>query len=571
MIVFGMITLLMISYMGYWEHLRKKYRVNPFFAPILTLGCQFLVLFIAGILNYLPLAFTVLWWAGLLLFAYYGWKEKRNFLNGYRNIVFLAFFSALGIMAVFLREKQFLEIDNFVHWASVVRNMLHMNRFPGFPDSAISHTTYPLGSAALIYFFCKRTGYSEGMQMLAQGFLLLCCLLPLFSCVRQKKPLATGYLLLTAGFLLAYNIPITELQVDTLLPLAGMAVILMIYRSHWLSENDSIPLWLLVPSIFWVINIKSAGLLYALLAFGMLLWKKRGDFRQILLAGILILVGISIWNHHCSYVYPASGTSQHAVSFAWFAQTVGRKTGSEIWETVKQFLLFTVKRKELLWILAWLVSLGILNWMNGNRGKTYWHILAGILGFYLIYTVGTMGMFVFSMPEADGLPGIERYMRTGDIACYYLIAATIASMLSQIAQPVSRCLAGCGLLVLCAAGWYFQTGHYSDAKLLNCTPELRERLESPIQAYGMVRRRSYFLCVDETDDVGWNQFPACIWRYNMETGAVVQAKITNESQMEEERQYDYLVIFDHDNPIIQKWVQEHYPDQLGQQVIQHFR
>ena len=570
MILFGKLALLTLSYLGYWEHLHIRYRVNPFYAPLLTLGCHFFVLFCAGILNYLPLASKLIWATGLVLIGCYWWKEKRICLKAYRNCGFFLFLLALLGMVVFLRGKRFLEIDNFVHWASVVRNMVNMNRFPGILDSAISHSSYPLGSAALIYYICTRTGASESLQMLAQGFLILCCIMPLFSYIKGKSVLLGGYLALTTGFLLTFNIPLTELQVDTLLPLAGMAVILVVYRNAWHREENELPIWIMTLAIFWVINIKSAGLMYGLIAWGTLYGANKEKRRQLLTAGVLLLAGISIWNHHCSYVYPDSETSRHAISVAWFAKTIAGKTDAQILDTAKQFLTFAFSRKELVWILGWTGCLTALALCMRKNRRECLKIWVGILGLYMLYAVGTLGMFVFSMPETQGLPGVERYMRTGDIACYYLIAAIAVLLGSQMPRTAMRWATGVVFMGLCVFGWYFQTGEQAGVPLLRCSMELRERLEAPIGEYGVARRRSYLLCVDDADDIGWNQFPCWIWRYNMETGDVKQIKITEESQLAEESRYDYLVIYDQDNPIIQQWVQQHYPDQMGKQVIQHF-
>ena len=36
------------------------------------------------------------------------------------------------------------------------------------------------------------------------------------------------------------------------------------------------------------------------------------------------------------------------------------------------------------------------------------------------------------------------------------------------------------------------------------------------------------------------------------------------------KEYDYVVILDENNPIIENWRQENYPQNAGRQVIQHF-
>jgi hypothetical protein len=129
---------------------------------------------------------------------------------------------------------------------------------------------------------------------------------------------------------------------------------------------------------------------------------------------------------------------------------------------------------------------------------------------------------------------------------------------------------GTVLLTVAIAGWWFQTGGYTNLSLVTCTAEERQRWEAPIAEYGIVKRQSYLLCIDEQDDPGCNNVPLHVWRYNMESGSVAQLVVTAEEQLEIEKKYDYVVILDEDNPIIQQWVQENYPDKIGSQVIQHF-
>lgn len=96
--------------------------------------------------------------------------------------------------------------------------------------------------------------------MLAQVFLMLCALLPLFS-YGEKRPVAVIFLALTGNFLLCYNTPLTELLVDTLLPLAGGACLLFLHR-YYLQRQEKLPMGYAFALLFWVMNIKNAGLLF---------------------------------------------------------------------------------------------------------------------------------------------------------------------------------------------------------------------------------------------------------------------------------------------------------------------
>ena len=54
MVVAGKLVLLMLSNFGYWEYFRKRWGIDLFFAPAFTLAAQFTVLFLPGLLNFLP-------------------------------------------------------------------------------------------------------------------------------------------------------------------------------------------------------------------------------------------------------------------------------------------------------------------------------------------------------------------------------------------------------------------------------------------------------------------------------------------------------------------------------------
>lgn len=67
MVVAGKLILLMLSNFGYWEYFRKRWGIDLFFAPAFTIAAQFTVLFLPGLLNFLPEASYCLFFGGLFL------------------------------------------------------------------------------------------------------------------------------------------------------------------------------------------------------------------------------------------------------------------------------------------------------------------------------------------------------------------------------------------------------------------------------------------------------------------------------------------------------------------------
>lgn len=569
------LTLLMLSYLGYWLHLHRKYDIEIFFTPFLTLGWQFAVLFAAGILNYLPEAVVLIFGGGIAFLLYDLWKGKKDGLKDYARFGFLAFFAAIAILALGLRGQRFTQIDNFTHWATVVTNLLSTDRFPNFADTAVEFTSYPLGSSALIYYFCKIVGSAEYMQMLAQSFLVGCCILPLFSFVKKGAVLGNAVIVIMAVFFQRYNIPATELLVDTLLPLGGMACLTFVF-SQCMAEQHG--LYFAVPVLFWTMNIKHAGVFYVVLALAAwLLWAEKGQRRQAVIVGLILAVGRSVWSRHCSYVYIDADASQHAMSLQWFSIVLGSKTWADITRTITAFFVYIFNRPAMKWMAVWFAGSVLLGICGKEQGKHQLKISASALGIYAVYSLSVLGMYIFSMSGSGELQSVERYLRTGDITAYYLLTIGAVQTLDRMGKRQHYAIAGAVLLAICASSIFLQeTGRLgysfvsSTAQARKAAEVRRAQIEEPAWEHGVEKRKSYLLCVSAEEDSDPSRFPSYVWKYNMESGRVNQLTVTEAEDLAEERNYDYLIILDTDNPIIQQWVQQHYPDQVGKQVIQHF-
>lgn len=562
--------LLLLSGFGYWEYFRSRHRVNVYFAPVFTLSVQFCVLLAAGLLNCLGEAALLLHILGGLLFLCEFRRKGLDVFLPYANIgyaCFLLLFLAVGFT---VRGQQFTQIDNFTHWATVVRNMLSTDRFPTFRETAVEFTSYPLGSSALIYFVCKIAGEAEHTQMWAQGYFMLCAFLPVFSaCTGNKGPfvILAGVM---AGFLLNYNIPVTELLVDTLMPLAGMAAALFIFRHCAQQEEAALSPYYAIPLMVWTMNIKHAALIFvafALVGLYLCIGKStRGKRQCLLITGVILLVNV-LWSRHCDYVFEEGASSRHSLSMDWFQTILGDKTWEEILETAEMVLTKAVSRTENCWLAAWFLILGVLVWAVVREEKKHYAQLAlGSISMYVVYTVGILGMYVFSMENYGELLAFTRYMRAVDVAIYYMLTVFSARLVSRLASGKIAAAAGALLVLLTASCWHWQTGEYLPEQLARCSPEWRQELERPIAEYGVQPGKTYLLCVPE-DYGGW---PRRLWRYQLNTGAVEYVVVTDVSKLQYEQYYDYLVILDYENPVLEEWVRNTYPESVGKQVIEHF-
>lgn len=566
------LCLVLASNFGYWEYFRRKLKISPYFLPFFTIAAQFCVMFAAGLLNYLGDAVNLMRFGGLLLLAAELYWERGNvwkllrpyFCPGYL-LALLGFVAAL----VTLWGKSLSAIDNFTHWAVVVRNMVETNRFPTSSQDAVAFTTYPMGSAACIYYFCRMFSDAEWGFMLAQTYLMLCMILPLFAGHHQHPILSVLLVGLMGNLFLCCNIPITELLVDTLIPLSAAAAAAFLYR-ECLAKEDPLPLYYAFVPLFLLVNIKTSGAFFAAAALlGALVFLRRHQkgLKPLAIVVLLLLIGHSLWSRHCDYVFADVSVSPNAISGEYFRLRLAERTPADMLLIVKRAALYLATRRELGILVIWLAVLGVAVWLLNPQKKKQWLTLASVNAcVYLAWCLSLMGMYVFSMGiwEATDLTSIQRYSRTIDIFLLYLDTSFALELLAWEVPRRRQLTAGAGFLLLAAVSWYGICGGFP---LLTGTNEgdlgPRRELEALVEEYGVSPGYSYLICGKVAS--GYSMFAL---RYCMNTSRVEQIAVTEESQMKIEKDYDYIFLLDPDNPVLDSWVKTHYPQQYGRQVIQ---
>lgn len=563
------LALMLVSYFGWWEFFRGRCRVNVYFAPLLTLSVHFTVMFLPGLLNFLPEAAWLLYFGGFLLLLDGLRREKLGLVRHYVNWGYILFFLALAVMALAFRGKVVTWFDNFTHWATVVKNMIAAERFPTFAQEAVGFHTYPLGSATLIWYFSRITSDQEDFWMLAQGFMLLCTLLPMFAFGKKNSLLSAIFLALAGNFLLCYNIPLTELLVDTLLPLAGTAMLLFLHR-ECLREEQPLNLWYALPVLFWVMNIKNAGTLFVLAGMLILLlrMKKQGrNLKPLLHMALVLLAGYLLWERHCDYVFYNS-VSQHEISLEYFLGKLGEKNLADVGTIALLLVKAMVLRRELTVLLGALAVAGMLTWlMVPRKGKQLGELTVFLMASFVVYGVSLLAMYVFSMSReaALELQSDDRYIRIWEMMAYYLLAAYTLDLMPMIRKERLVSIALTAAMVVLWLGYYGMP--MTIAHDQGNSSAVRHSYEQLIWDYGIERGRSYLFCAE--NDNYW--YPAFLWGYHLDSNRILQMKVTDESQMAVEKNYDYVVILDAGNPVIEAWVEENYPEQAGRTVIQCFK
>ena len=556
------------SSLGYWEVLRSKTETNVYFLPILTVAIQSCLLILGGLVNALGAAAWGVFFLGFALLGWMLWQEKGRNWRYYRSWGYGFFLVGILLTAIYLRSKVFTHNDNFTHWAIVVKRLLTSDRFPILTDTEIGFPYYPLGSSVYIYYFCKMIGRSEPMQMLAQSYMMLASFLALFACAKRSCAVAGAVLTCVVAMIFGYSIRINELLVDTLLPLVGMAAVLYVLVTFSRDETRPTPgrhaVWVLIPLLVWLAQIKNSGMLFSYLAVALLIFYPRWDMGQLwqkLAAAAAPAVGNFLWSSHCAGVFPQELQEKHAMTAGNYAETFAEKTTENMIWIAEKTVRFMLSREGVFWILVWLAMLGLLTFLlRSAMKKQYFWLLGSVAVMHVVYMAGMVGMYLFSMPidEAMGLASIERYSRTLDIAVYYLITSYGFCLISKAERKAFAALAGGALMLLSVA----TVKEMPDSRPW-MTLDHRISVERNIREYGIEANCSYYICIPDYDD---HHYFKLVHNFLLGKMPVAQ-KITDAAQLEEARGYDYLINMDVDNPIIQTWIAENYPDQAGASVI----
>ncbi|MBQ9032209.1 MAG: hypothetical protein IJ106_12260 [Parasporobacterium sp.] len=560
-----------VSSLGSWELLRRKTRVHLYFLPSLTVAIQVTVLFLAGLLNLLPEMTVLLFAAGIAGFVYSVIRDRGiGFLKQYLNVgyLFLAFLAV--VLLIFIQGKQFIHYDNFSHWALVVRQMFAADRYPNFADAIIEFKDYPLGSATYIYYFAKIVSGSESVQMYAQIYMMLTCFVPLFLFVKKNRAAAFLAVLAAANFILVYNISVTNLLVDTLLPLQAMCSFVYAYcYGHRITQRREF--WLLTFYLVQLLQIKNSGMFLAAFLILWLLANIRKDRYRITRLWVMALpwVSVLLWKRHCSYVFADAGISKHAVSAEYYSIVFSAKTPEEMRSISAALAKFSFTWPDVWMVFGFVMLVGILVFLFAKKDRmTYVKVALISVIIYLIYQAGLLAMYLFSMPgnEASYLAEIERYTKTILIVIVYLVMIMALRLISSEEIRTGPMIASTVLVAAALFGiLYGSTGKIKLVVEYSDNPEERNWIESAMEEYDVPYGASYLILPKQEDGA-----------YSYYLGMYIfQSPWVNEVYVDEPEDLDdvpfqYIFVFDEGNEIVEEWVKEHYPDQAGNKVIKQY-
>jgi len=422
---------------GYILFILDKTKMQIEFAPIVVFSIITVLMFLAGLLNVMLYAAGTIVLLGVILFVNFTIKKKLSPFFQKRNVNIGTLFIIIAFIyfTLFLQGTKFIYYDDFSHWGVVVKDMLFFDRLPNLQYNPgygfITFTSYPPGSSLFVYFVSKIIGYSESKMMIAQIYLMLACLFAFFGISKDKK--YTSVIVIFASlFMLIGRLGFNTLMVDTLLPLVGFAGTVIIY--YYRTDVKKASLFVLPVNIM-LILVKNSGIFFVIVNGLLLLYyaikarknevtKQDKSLNFVFVSGFILITFfmLFLWKQHLDYVFPGK-TSLHTISLKNFSTIFGAKTKEQILQIIKIFLTKTISLRENVTQSIFIANIGSIILIVTDKmafKKTMKGLLTALLcadGLFLLYQVGNLGMYLFSMPigEALSLAGYYRYVSTINI------------------------------------------------------------------------------------------------------------------------------------------------------------
>ena len=564
------VLLFALSTFGYLTFAHRKTRISVDFLPALVFTGQICILFFAGLLNLLPLAVPVLFLTGLFLSL--GSLRCREQYRDFVTPALIFFALACLYFLLLLKGVLFTGYDNFSHWALVVKQMLQTDRFPTWQDPIILFQGYPLGSSVFIYYVSRLIStVSEGCQMFAQTMLTISLILPVFSGIRKRK--LPGFLLLLGAslFFLSYIATPDSLYVDTLLPLCGAFGFLLLNREL---EADEHTAWLTVLPAAAVIMIKNSGIFFWALIAGRVLiyWIRHRKTassmqrRSWLTVMLFPLFSLLAWNRHVAYVFTSAESSPHSMSLSVYLANIQAKLADgTIPQITRAFLLQVLHGRILLLLLAVLLLAALYARFQKLPRPAFGRLALFLVLVYAAYQLGSLCMYLFSMPEGEALvmAGYPRYYGSIAIFCLAIALYHFGKWMDTVPVPTAFIFTFVFLFVFCLMG-------ANPRSLLRHSGETqRDRLEALIQEYGL-QPDSACLVYVPADDSGYTYhlvkyalYTATVDVHNSSDGEDISEVVETARDLG----YDYLICFDTENDELNLYCAEMFGVPEGTPVI----
>ncbi|MEO2210389.1 hypothetical protein ABGV40_05720 [Paenibacillus amylolyticus] len=419
---FVMGVLLIFSFLGYMQFVRKALSLRWEFIPVFVFSSIACFVFLSGLAGQLFTGSLVILIAGLLLYGRMLFLRLRRgaSLRMSFSIFQFSFLAGTFVFLLVLFQNQLTHYDNFSHWAIVLKQMLSTDAFPTPDSNLIDFKNYPLGTSSFIYYVCRFMGHSQSVMLLAQGLLIFSCFYAMFGIVSEKKRfLLYAFLGLGLSTLSFFNltIRITNLLVDFLLPIYALAILAVIYQYRNEIKKACI---VVLPLAGLLTIIKSTGIIFAAIGLIFLVYtwlkhKQKFDWKTAL-AVVGTICGALIpyfgWNWRMATVFQGIDNKFDVAASGIQAGKTPEQMREILWTFLKASTDLTTRPVigivifQLIAIAASVFAIVVL-----KKKWNLWKALIALDVVLLLYYAGILALYLFSMPldEAIVLAGFERY------------------------------------------------------------------------------------------------------------------------------------------------------------------
>lgn len=525
-------------------------------APAISCSLISVLLFVAGILNFMPVAVVIISVMGIVCACLYVYRiiTKKSSMPDKRSLIILCvFLLTIVYFAVLLRGQRFTHYDNFTHWATIVKDMLIVDRLPNFEDRLVTFQSYPPSSAVFIYFFCKIVGDAESCYMLAQVIMELSFILSVTVFLKKHNLVMLLSYMAFIAYSLISTVRISDLLVDALMALAGVALmaVLICFAEKKDIENAMI---FAVPVNLFLINVKNSGIffiligwIYFLIAFaGQLKNNRKNTINFVGLDVALPLIFMYLWKCHTALVYSAAAATKHSVSAENYSSNYGEKTADDIKLITTEFFkrVFDIHNYQfktfLAIVLVFVIAIIVEGIKKNNIQKALKQLLA-MTGIYVLYLAFVYLVYLFSMSliEARVITGYDRYVQTVQI---FMLGLTLLFVLrdwneKDIVGVVSVTLCCCFIAFLFRANIsdLYKRPVYEFTK--------RYKLQQLITANEILPEQKYIIYQNETDDDdGYLYYMARFDLWSNDVGLCSQENYTDMTTF-----FDYAIVWTKDD------------------------
>lgn len=419
---FVMGVLLIFSFLGYMQFVRKALSLRWEFIPVFVFSSIACLVFLSGLAGQLFTGSLVILIAGLLLYGGMLFLRLRRgaSLRMSFSIFQFSFLAGTFVFLLVLFQNQLTHYDNFSHWAIVLKQMLSTDAFPTPDSNLIDFKNYPLGTSSFIYYVCRFMGHSQSVMLLAQGLLIFSCFYAMFGIVSEKKRfLLYAFLGLGLSTLSFFNltIRITNLLVDFLLPIYALAILAVIYQYR----NEIKKACIVVLPLAGVLTIiKSTGIIFAAIGLIFLVYtwlKHKQKFSwKTALSVVGTICGALIpyfgWSWRMATVFQGIDNKFDVATSEIQAGKTPEQMREILWTFLKASTDLTTRPVigivifQLIAIAASVFAIVVL-----KKKWNLWKALIALDVVLLLYYAGILALYLFSMPldEAIVLAGFERY------------------------------------------------------------------------------------------------------------------------------------------------------------------